>query len=254
MAKAAGISVSSVQRIWRAHGLQPHRVRQFKLSKDPQFAAKLHEIVGLYVDPPDHAIVLSVDEKSQIQALDRTQPGLPMKKVRAGTMTHDYKRHGVIALFAALNVPEGKVIGQCMKRHRNQEFIRFLNLIKARVPKKRRSMSSSTTHPQASRRHGVARKTLAVCLPLHPDIRFLAQRYRGLLCQAHKEPSQARRIPISAGTQRCHSPLPRPHQRKPRTLYLDQGPKQNHRRCQTRVLNVRFDPLALRSSVRRERG
>jgi transposase len=137
MAAAAGISVSSVQRIWRAHGLQPHRVRQFKLSNDPQFAAKLHEIVGLYVDPPDHAIVLSVDEKSQIQALDRTQPGLPMKKGRAGTITHDYKRHGVTTLFAALDVLEGKVIGQCMKRHRHQEFIRFLNVIEARVPKKK---------------------------------------------------------------------------------------------------------------------
>jgi transposase len=137
MAKAAGISVSSVQRIWRAHGLQPHRVRQFKLSNDPQFAAKLHEIVGLYIDPPDHAIVLSVDEKSQIQALDRTQPGLPMKKGRAGTITHDYKRHGVTTLFAALNVVEGKVIGQCMKRHRHQEFIRFLNVIEASVPKKK---------------------------------------------------------------------------------------------------------------------
>src|SRR5450631_1827321 len=137
MAKVAGLSVSSVQRIWRAHGLQPHRVRQFKLSNDPQFAAKLHEIVGLYVDPPDHAIVLSIDEKSQIQALDRTQPGLPMKKGRAGTMTHDYKRHGVTTLFAALDVLEGKVIGQCMKRHRHQEFIRFLNVIEARVPKKK---------------------------------------------------------------------------------------------------------------------
>src|SRR2546427_4123555 len=137
MAEAAGISVSSVQRIWRAHGLQPHRVRQFKLSNDPQLAAKLHEIVCLYVDPPDHAVVLSVDEKSQIQALDRTQPGLPMKKGRAGTMTHDYKRHGVTTLFAALDVLEGKVIGQCMKRHRHQEFIRFLNLIEARVSKKK---------------------------------------------------------------------------------------------------------------------
>src|SRR5204863_575031 len=137
MAKAAGISLSSVQRIWRAHGLQPHRVRQFKLSNDPQFAAKLHEIVGLYVNPPSHAIVLSVDEKSQIQALDRTQPGLPMKKGRAGTITHDYKRHGVTTLFAALNVLEGKVIGQCMKRHRHQEFIRFLNVIEARVSKKK---------------------------------------------------------------------------------------------------------------------
>ena len=137
MAETIGISVSSVQRIWRVHGLQPHRVRQFKLSNDPQFAAKLRDIVGLYVNPPDHAIVLSVDEKSQIQALDRTQPGLPMKKGRAGTITHDYKRYGTTTLFAALDVLEGKVIGQCMKRHRHQEFIRFLNVIDARVPAKR---------------------------------------------------------------------------------------------------------------------
>jgi transposase len=137
MAATVGISVSSVQRIWRAHGLQPHRVRQFKLSNDPQFAAKLHDVVGLYVNPPDHAIVLSVDEKSQIQALDRTQPGLPMKKGRAGTITHDYKRHGTTTLFAALDILQGKVIGQCMKRHRHQEFIRFLNLIDARVAQKK---------------------------------------------------------------------------------------------------------------------
>ena len=137
MAEAVAISVSSVQRIWRAHGLRPHRVRQFKLSNDPEFAAKLHDIVGLYVNPPDHAIVLSVDEKSQIQALDRTQPGLPMKKGRAGTMTHDYKRHGTTTLFAALDVLAGKVIGQCMKRHRHQEFIRFLNAIEANVPAKK---------------------------------------------------------------------------------------------------------------------
>ena len=137
MAEAAGISVSSVQRIWRAHGLQPHRVRQFKLSNDPEFAAKPHDIVGLYVNPPEHAIVLSVDEKSQIQALDRTQPGLPMKKGRSGTMTHDYKRHGTTTLFAALDVLDGKVIGQCMKRHRHQEFIRFLNVIDAKAPAKK---------------------------------------------------------------------------------------------------------------------
>ena len=134
MAKAVGISVSSVQRIWRAHGLQPHRMRQFKLSTDPQFAAKLRDIVGLYVDPPAHAIVLSVDEKSQIQALDRTQPGLPLKKGRAGTMTHDYKRNGTTTLFAALDVLDGKVIGRCMQRHRHQEFIRFLNAIEAEIP------------------------------------------------------------------------------------------------------------------------
>jgi transposase len=134
MARTVGISVSSVQRIWQAHGLRPHRVRRFKLSKDPEFVPKLRKIVGLYVNPPAHAIVLSVDEKSQIQALDRTQPGLPMKKGRAGTLTHDYKRHGTTTLFAALNVLEGKVIGRCMQRHRHQEFIRFLNAIEAEIP------------------------------------------------------------------------------------------------------------------------
>jgi transposase len=134
MAKVGGISTSSVQRIWRSHGLQPHRVRQFKLSTDPRFADKVRDIVGLYVDPPAHAVVLSVDEKSQIQALDRTQPGLPLKRGRCGTMTHDYKRHGTTTLFAALNVLDGTVIGRCMQRHRHQEFIRFLNAVEAEVP------------------------------------------------------------------------------------------------------------------------
>ncbi len=134
MAEAAGISVSSVQRIWRAHGLAPHRMRQFKLSNDPLFADRLRDVVGLYVDPPAHAVVLSVDEKSQIQALDRTQPGLPLKKGRAGTMTHDYRRNGTTTLFAALNVLDGSVIGRNMARHRHQEFIRFLNAVEADVP------------------------------------------------------------------------------------------------------------------------
>ena len=134
MAKASGLSISSVQRIWRAHGLQPHRVRQFKLSNDPRFIDKLRDVVELYVDPPAHAIVLSLDEKSQIQALDRTQPGLPLKKGRAGTMTHDYKRHGTTTLFAALNVLDGTVIGRNMQRHRHHEFIRFLNAIEEQVP------------------------------------------------------------------------------------------------------------------------
>ena len=134
MAKAAGVSHRSVQRIWAAHGLKPHRVKTFKLSNDPKFAAKVQDVVGLYIDPPEHALVLSVDEKSQIQALDRTQPGLPMKKGRCGTMTHDYKRHGTTTLFAALDVLEGRVIGQCMARHRHQEFIRFLNKINRETP------------------------------------------------------------------------------------------------------------------------
>ena len=134
MAEVAGISLRSVQRIWAGHGLQPHRVKRFKLSEDPEFAAKLRDIVGLYIDPPAHAVVLSVDEKSQIQALDRTQPGLPMKRGKAGTMTFDYKRHGITTMFAAFNVLDGTVLGRCMQRHRHQEFIRFLNAIERAVP------------------------------------------------------------------------------------------------------------------------
>jgi len=134
MAKAAGLSLRTVQRIWVAHRLQPHRVRTFKRSRDPDFVAKLADIVGLYLAPPRHAVVLSVDEKSQIQALDRTQPGLPIKPGKAGTMTHDYVRHGTTTLFAALNVLDGTVLGRCMARHRHQEFIRFLNAVEAAVP------------------------------------------------------------------------------------------------------------------------
>jgi len=134
MAAAAGLSRSSVQRIWRAHGLKPHLVETFKVSRDRNFAAKVEDVVGLYLNPPDKALVLCVDEKSQIQALDRTQPGLPMKKGRAGTMTHDYKRNGTTTLFAALNVLDGKVIGACMPRHRHREFLRFLRHIDRQTP------------------------------------------------------------------------------------------------------------------------
>ena len=134
MAKAVGISLRSVQRIWHAHKLQPHRIRTFKRSRDPEFATKLVDIVGLYVDPPEHAVVLSIDEKSQIQALDRTQPGLPLKRGRCATMTHDYKRHGTTTLFAALNLLDGTVIGRCMQQHRHEEFIRFLNDVERAIP------------------------------------------------------------------------------------------------------------------------
>jgi transposase len=126
MAKIQGISKSTVSKIWRSHNLKPHRVKTFKLSRDRRFLEKLTDVIGLYLNPPENAIVLCVDEKSQIQALDRTQPGLPLKKGRCGTMTHDYKRHGTTTLFAALELLQGKVIGQCYKRHRHQEFLRFL--------------------------------------------------------------------------------------------------------------------------------
>jgi transposase len=175
MAEAAGVRVSSVQRIWRSHGVQPHRIRQFKLSKDPAFVDKLRDVVGLSVDPPAHAVVHSVDEKSPIQALDRTRPGrLPMKKGRAGTMTRDYKRHGT-TLFAAMNILDGTVIGRNMRRHRHQEFIRFLNAVEREVP------AGKTVHavldnyavhkaPRGPRRR--PRKNHQSCQTRAPSVRF----------------------------------------------------------------------------------
>jgi transposase len=134
MAQAQGLSRMAVQRIWKQHRLQPHRVENFKFSKDPQFVAKLRDVVGLYLNPPEHALVLSVDEKSQIQALDRTQPLLPLRPGLPARQTHDYQRHGTTTLFAALNMLDGKVIGECVPRHRSQEFVRFLKKIDRETP------------------------------------------------------------------------------------------------------------------------
>jgi transposase len=134
MARAVGISEASVRRIWRSHGLKPHRVENFKISNDPEFAEKLEDIVGLYLNPPEHALVLCVDEKSQIQALDRTQPGLPLKRGRSQTLTHDYKRNGTATLFAALNAANGEVYGFCQERHRHQEWLKFLRLLDHAMP------------------------------------------------------------------------------------------------------------------------
>ena len=133
MAKAQGLSEATIRRIWKRHNLKPHLIRTFKVSRDKQCVEKLYAVVGLYLNPPDKSLVLCVDEKSQVQALDRTQPGLPLKKGRCGTMTHDYKRNGTTTLFAALSMLDGKVIGDCMPRHRHQEFIRFLKTIDAKT-------------------------------------------------------------------------------------------------------------------------
>lgn len=137
MARAHGVSEATVRRIWNAHGLRPHRVKSFKLSRDPNFVKKLRDVVGLYMNPPDKALILCVDEKSQIQALDRTQPALPMRTGFAETRTHDYVRHGTTTLFAALNVLEGTVIGSCKPRHRHQEFLEFMEEIDRKVPRRR---------------------------------------------------------------------------------------------------------------------
>ena len=170
MAKVAGISLHSVQCIWQVHHLQPHRVRTFKRSRDPQFADKLVDIVGLYVDPPAHAAVLSIDEKSQIQALDRTQPGLPLKPGRCGTMTHDYQRHGTTTLFAALNVLDNTVIGHCMQRHRHDEFIRFLNAVERDVPVGK--LIEAVVDNYATRKHPKVKAWLA----RHPRWTFISHR------------------------------------------------------------------------------
>ena len=135
LGKALGVSDTTILRAWRQHGLKPHRVRTFKVSRDPRFVEKLEDIVGLYLNPPEHALVLCCDEKSQVQALDRTQPGLPLKKGRAGTMTHDYKRHGTTTLFAALNTLDGSVIACCQQRHRHEEWLAFLRRIDRQTPK-----------------------------------------------------------------------------------------------------------------------
>ena len=239
MAKAAGAAASTVQAIWKAHGLSPHRWRSFKLSNDPAFAEKLTKIVGLYVDPPAHAVVLSFDEKSQIQALDpgvpmqpaawggRTQPGLPMKKGRLGTMTHDYKRHGTTTLFAALNVLDGTVIGQNMQRHRHQEFIRFLNRIEREVPADRAIhaiLDNYAAHKKDKVR--MARPPSALDLPLHADLVLLAQCRRGLLRQADPASAQARRLPFRRRSPGRHQPLhPRIQCPGPQALHLESKPR-----------------------------
>jgi transposase len=160
LAQLCGVSKASVQRVWHANGLKPHLLKTFKLSNDPDFIEKLEDVVGLYMNPPEHALVFCIDEKSQIQALDRTQPGLPMKKGRAGTMTHDYKRNGTTTLFAALDVLKGEVIGRCMPQHRHQEFLKFLRAIDRSTPRHldiHCIADNYATHKKQEVRHWLAR-------------------------------------------------------------------------------------------------
>lgn len=166
MAEAQGVSKATIQRIWSAHGLKPHQTKRFKLSTDPRFTEKLTDVVGLYVNPPDKAVVLCVDEKTQVQALQRTQPGLPMKQGRCGTMTHDYKRHGTTTLFAALNLLDGRVIGDCMPKHRHQEFLRFLRRVDREFPEDvtlHVVLDNYGTHSEAS---------VQAWLKRHPRVQF----------------------------------------------------------------------------------
>jgi len=174
LAKHLGVRPNMVYRVWKTHNLKPFQVQTFKLSRDPNFVEKLVDVVGLYLNPPEHALVLYCDEKSQIQALDRTQPGLPLKKGRCGTMTHDYKRNGTTTLFAALELAEGKLIGTCMPRHRHQEWIKFLNLVDEQTPPDldlHLIVDNYNTHEGQS----MAEAASTVPHALHPDKQFLAE-------------------------------------------------------------------------------
>ena len=218
VAKAVGVSLSAVQRIWQAHRLQPHRIRTFKKSNDPAFAAKVEDIVGLYMNPPAHAVVVSIDEKSQIQALDRTQPGLPLKPGRCGTMTHDYKRHGTTTLFAALNILDGTVIGRCMPSHTHQQFIKFLNAVERAVP------TGKVIHAIADN----------YATHKHPKVReWLADHPRWTFHFTHNPKADpARRVHLRRRPPARHPELhPRP-QSQPKTVRLDQTCRRYPRKTQ----------------------
>jgi DDE superfamily endonuclease len=242
--QGTGISLRSVQRIWGVHRLQPHRIRTFKRSNDPEFAAKLEDIVGLYVDPPHHAVVLSVDEKSQIQALDRTQPGLPIKPGKAGTMTHDYIRNGVTTLFAAFNVLDGTVIGRNMQRHRHQEFIRFLNAIEREVPAGK--VIHVVLDNYAAHKHPNVRKWLA----RHPRWIFhftptscsWLNAVEGFFARLQATP-ETRRVPFPGRAARGHQSLRRAPQPGAQTLRLESRSQGHHRRRQAWASNVTDNPL-----------
>jgi transposase len=224
MAKASGLSISTVHRIWRAFSLQPHRSETFKLSADPLFVDKVRDIVGLYLNPPDHALVLCVDEKSQIQALDRTQPLLPMRPGQAERRTHDYKRHGTTSLFAALDVKAGTIIGKCMPRHRAQEFRRFLDTVEQHVPADldiHIVMDNASSHKTNDPR--LVRQTAPLAYALHADILVMDKPGRALLRIAHRPADQARRPPLYCRVGGRYCRLHRRPQCRPQALSLDQN-------------------------------
>ena len=223
MAAEMGISEATVRRIWHAHGLKPHLVESFKISKDKHFAEKLEDIVGLYLNPPEHAIVMCVDEKSQIQALDRTQPGLPLKKGRCGTMTHDYKRNGTATLFAALNVADGTVISMCDDRHRHQEWLQFSTRDRPGDASREGAALDRRQLRHAQTCQGAALAETASALPraLHAD-QFVVAEYGGaLLPRPDAESVAARRLPRCRGVDHGDWRLHRPAQRESQTIHLD---------------------------------
>ena len=207
LAKQCDMSQTAIARIWKAFALQPHRVDTFKLSKDPLFIDKVRDIVGLYLSPPDRALLLSVDEKSQIQALDRTAPILPLRPGQPERRTHDYVRHGTTSLFAALDVATGRVIGELHRRHRSQEFLQFLNTIDAQVPAGSRHASDSgqLRHAQDAARATMVRPASPIPCAFHPDQRLVVEPGRALVCHPNREADQARRASQHASAGSRHS-------------------------------------------------
>ena len=238
-----GISHTSVQRILGEHGLKPHLTRTFKVSNDPDFSAKVKDIVGLYMNPPDKAIVLSVDEKSQIQALDRTQPGLPIKKGRAGTMTHDYKRHGTTTLFAALDVKTGEVIGECLPRHRAKEFIRFLKKIDRVVAKHldlHLVVDNYKTHKTEEVQAWLDKHPAQAAL--HPHLVLLAQPRRAAVRRDHPATHPTRHVRQRGRSRGRDHRLDRRAQRRPQAILLDRQSRQDHHQAPPRQESAR-DPI-----------
>jgi len=222
MAARVGVSPATVQRIWSELGLAPHRVDTFKVSTDPRFSEKLIDVVGLYLNPPEKAVVLCMDEKSQIQALDRTQASLPLTPGRAGTMTHDHKRNGTTTLFAAMDVLTGTVIGQCLPRHRHEEFLTFLKTIDREVPRELQVnliLDNYSTHKHQAVQRWLRRPPVPPSL--HPDLILLAQPGRTLVLRPDRQEPAPRHLSQRPRPDRQHRDLPRRHQRQPRALRVD---------------------------------
>ena len=223
MAEAQGVGKDMVSDIWRAHNIQPHRTESFKLSRDPQFLEKLTDVVGLYSNPPERAIVLCVDEKSQIQALDRTQPGLPLKKGRVGTMTHDYKRNGTTCLFAALDVLQGKVIGQCYGRHRHQEFLKFLRRLDVEFPGPvtlHLVMDNYGTH-QHPKVQAWLKRHRRFEFHFTPTFWIVAELGGALVRRTHQQSRAARLFCEHRGSGTCHWAVSRSLERQPKAVCMD---------------------------------
>jgi len=222
MAKVQKVSKNTVNRLWQLHNIKPHLSRTFKLSRDAKFLEKLTDVVGLYMNPPDKALVLCVDEKSQIQALDRTQPGLPLKKGRCGTMTHDYKRNGTTTLFAALHVLDGQVLGECYGRHRHQEWRKFLRRLDAEFPGAEVACGDGQLrHAQRAARASVAEEAPSLCKPLCADQFQLAESGGALVSRIDREGDSARQFRECAGSKAGHRGIYASLERKPQAVHLE---------------------------------